>query len=340
MPSTPAEPAPPTAGPSAIAPLAMTLAGMAYAFPEDIERYLANGSLTKGWVPTWVPEERDGYFAYAAASPAAKGWVVAVRGTNPGLTPAFLQNVISDLDVWHAAEWEHEAASGARIAGGAMEGLRVISSLRDGRGETLVEHLARTVPQGATLVVTGHSLGGCLASVLAMHLRHESRGRFNVRPVTFAAPTAGDQRFAELYAAAFPEAERYFNRMDLVPRAWHDLVQFRDLYEDPGPKCPPDFGFIASQTARALAHHNYTHPGAGIALPVEGHGPPSPRRKGLAGMIDRILRRHVFLVEALHQHMPDTYLANLGADPLPFRLPLKWFERKIKRRLSRLFGRK
>jgi hypothetical protein len=128
--------------------------------------------------------------------------------------------------------------------------------------------------------------------------------------------------------------------MDLVPRAWHDLAQFGDLYEDPGPRCPPGFALLASQTARTLASHSYTQPGAGIGLPLQGGGPPRPERTGLAAMADRLLRRHVFFAEALHQHMPDTYLANLGADPLPFRLPLPWFLRNVRRRLSRLFRRK
>ena len=175
--------------------------------------------------------------------------------------------------------------------------------------------------------------------MLAMYLKQESRGRFNVRPITFAAPTAGDQRYAELYQAEFPNAERYFNRRDLVPRAWHDIRQFRELYDDPGPKCPPVFGGVASRISEALARHNYTQPGAGIALPLEGDGVPRPEPRGLAGMLER-LRRHVFFAEALHQHMPDTYLANLGADPLPFRLPLPWFLRNVRRRLSRLFRRR
>jgi len=160
-----------------------------------------------------------------------------------------------------------------------------------------------------------------------------------VRPMTFAAPTAGDQRFAEAYQAAFPRAERYFNRMDLVPRAWHDLAQFRDLYDPPGPKCPPFFGAIAGKTAEAAARFGYTQPAAGIPLPVGGAEQRTARR-GLGAMIDRFLRRNVFLAEALHQHMPDSYLANVGADPLPFRLPLPWGMRDLRRRLSRLFGRK
>jgi pimeloyl-ACP methyl ester carboxylesterase len=106
---------------------------------------------------------------------------------------------VSDVNIGSAVEWDHAAAAGARIAAGAHEGLTVLTSLVDERGDTLVEHLEKTVPAGASVVVTGHSLGGCLASVLAMHLNHVAGGKFKVRPITFAAPTAGDLRFAERY---------------------------------------------------------------------------------------------------------------------------------------------
>jgi hypothetical protein len=321
----------------------MTLAGIAYAFPEDIPRFLAKSEMTArdGWVPTWVPEEQDGYFAYVAASPRTNSFAVAVRGTNPSFTGAFIRNVVSDVKVWSATEWDHATAAGARIAAGANEGLSVLISLRDEHGDRLAEHLQKTVPAGATVVVTGHSLGGCLASVLAMHLDHAAAGRFRVRPITFAAPTAGDAHFAELYQSRFPDAERYFNRLDLVPRAWHDLDQFRNLYEPPGPKCPPGFGLLARQTSDAVSRFGYTQPGAGIPLPTHGDG--SLRRSRGGGLMARVvwfLRERVFLAEALYQHMPDSYLDHLGAPKLPFRLPLPWLLRNTRRRLSRLLKRK
>jgi hypothetical protein len=321
------------------APLAMTLAGMAYAFPEDIERYLASRTATRGWTATWLPEERKGYFAYVAASPSANAWAVAVRGTNPSFTRAFVRNLISDLNVRRADDWVLAPGRGARIAAGAQEGLEVLATLENDRKETLQQHLASNLPPGATLLVTGHSLGGCLASVLALRLHHEYGGRFQVRPITFAAPTAGNRPFAELYQETFPGAERYFNRLDLVPRAWCELAQLGDLYEPPGPRCPPDFRLLARATAGSLSQHGYTQPGPGVALPLEGAGPPRPGRGGLGGMVDRLLRR-VFYLEALHHHMPDTYLAHLGAEPLPFQFPLRWFKRNVTRRLSRLVARR
>jgi hypothetical protein len=334
-----AAPAPPAAGPSVSAPLAMTLCGIAYAFPEDIQRFLGMAELTKreSWTAAWVPEERKGYFAYAATSPHTSDIVVAVRGTNPSITKGFLRNLMSNANVRSTSEWSPDV-KGARIAGGAREGLTVLLSIKDEHGRTLEKYL-ETVPENATVVVTGHSLGGCLASVLALHLIQVAAGRFKVRPITFAAPTAGDEGFAKLFEEKFPKAERYFNPFDLVPRAWHDLSQFPDLYEAPGPKCPWLLARIARRAHGKVSGHRYTHPDGGKPLPTEGGFlPQRPPERGIRAMVDRLLRRH-FLLEALHHHVPNTYLALVGAKELPFPLPLPWFTRNVRRRLSRLWRR-
>ncbi|MFL5382589.1 MAG: lipase family protein [Longimicrobiaceae bacterium] len=319
------------------APLAMTLCGIAYAFPEDIQRFLGMAELTKSesWTAAWVPEERKGYFAYAATSPNSNDVVVAVRGTNPSLTEGFLWNLLSNVNVRSTSEWS-PAVQGVRIAGGAREGLSVLLSIKDKHGRTLGDYL-ESVPRNATVVVTGHSLGGCLASVLALHLSQAAGGRSQVKSITFAAPTAGDEGFAKLFHETFPNAERYFNPFDLVPRAWHDLSQFPDLYEAPGPKCPWLLARLARRVNRKVSGHKYTHPGPGKPLPTPGGAlPERPARRGVKAGVDRLLRRH-FLLEALHHHVPNTYLALLGAKELPFPLPLPWLFRNVRRRLSRLW---
>ena len=320
-----------------LAGVAMTLSGLAYAFPEDLPKHLARpGLATRGeWRATWVPEEREGFFGYVAASRNPGLYAVAVRGTNPSLTTGFLRNLLTNVAVDEADDWEQEAAAaGARIARGARRGLDVLTTITD-RGETLLAHLRRTVPEGATVVVTGHSLGGCLAAVLAMYLAREGGGRFRVKPITFAAPTAGDRGFAELYQKTFTDAERYYNRLDLVPRAWHGLEELGELFPAPGPRCPADFRVFARLAGGRVGRHAYTQPGPGT--PLGDETVRYPRRGGPLGSLGRLFRAKVFYLEALHHHMPNTYLQHLGAPKLPFRLPLRWFSRNVSRRLKVIF---
>lgn len=320
-----------TAAPSAvpeIARVAMTLAGMAYDIPENLPKHLAEPQLATGgrWKATWIPErEVASNFAFVAASEDENTWAVAVRGTDPGFTRRFVDNVLIDVKVWAADAWDHAAADGARIAKGTRVGLDALMKLT-AHGETLVQHLTRTLPAGATLLVTGHSLGGCLASVLALYLKHELRADVSIHPITFAAPSAGDQKFAALYVSEFPSAQRYYNRGDLVPMAWHDISSFRSHYS-PGPPCPADFRVVAWIASRGLKKFGYSQPGDGIALPLDGDAPAKhPAPAGVLAKLGALVRGHVFFAEALHRHMPDTYLDHLGAPRLPFPVPPRWID--------------
>ncbi|WP_325308517.1 lipase family protein [Longimicrobium sp.] len=308
----------------------MTLAGLAYGFPEKLPDYLRDAKLaTRGeWTATWVPgREEDGYFAFVAANARAKRFVVAIRGTNPSLTKGFLHDVLDDVDVGIAAPWAHQSVKDARIARGTSRGLGKLLAL-DAHGVTLLEHLDASLTEGAELWVTGHSLGGCLASVLALKLaeRYAPRG-VRVELMTFAAPSAGNAAFARLVQDTLPTARRYYNSRDLVPMAWHDIARLPQMYDAPGPRCSPALSLWARVAAPKAAQLGYTQPGPGTALPA---APSSVRRA--AGILSRFLpflRRKIFEVEALYQHDPNTYLSLLDAPKLPFNLPLPWLARDL-----------
>jgi hypothetical protein len=130
--------------------------------------------------------------------------------------------------------------SGGRSAQGAWDAFLRVTEATDTRaaggplqGATLLEALRRLVdasPAGAapTIHVTGHSLGGAIASTVALHLRRQQWSRrvtFQVH--TFAAPTAGDADVAHAFDGAFPGTSpsadsswRVENAYDVVPNAW------------------------------------------------------------------------------------------------------------------------
>src|SRR6476620_10763686 len=92
--------------------------------------------------------------------------------------------------------------SSARIARGTLEGLSIIEALRY-KGQTLSDFLTRFYGtlsrESVTAIVTGHSLGGCLATVVAPWMRALLPDKITIQPITFAAPTAGDEEFAAYY---------------------------------------------------------------------------------------------------------------------------------------------
>lgn len=303
----------PVAAPPVDAAVAMTLAGLCYAPRRRIAEHLAHPALaTAGeWSVAWGPVETVANLLYVAHSPAANAYAVAIRGTVPTPGPAQLLNVYQDLHVAQAVPWTHGIAPGAAIARGTADGLRALLSRASG-GLTLEAFLARATADApdASVVVTGHSLGGCLASVLAPYLHHRLPG-VRVAPVTFAAPTAGNAAFAAYFDGLFPGAPRYYNRLDLVPMAWAGLDAVGALFPAPGPRCPSAFKrtvrLVCGWLARAGV--SYAHPGVGVEL---------------AGVPERRFIRAdpvaAFTRELVRQHHPDSYLALLGASGLPFDL--------------------
>ncbi|CAD5218413.1 unnamed protein product [Bursaphelenchus okinawaensis] len=68
------------------------------------------------------------------------------------------------------------------------------------------------------VLVTGHSLGGAMASIAAMDLVHMAKvPSEQVKLVTFGQPRTGDQKFAEDHDRLIPHTYRITHGRDIVP---------------------------------------------------------------------------------------------------------------------------
>jgi hypothetical protein len=151
-------------------------------------------------------------FGFIAKSPdPANDFVVAIRGTS---------------SIW---EWIQDARYNrvtcpcANGAGESEDGFTdVYESLvvaADGNGPRVVEVLKAilTPVSSATLAITGHSLGGALATLLALEVT-ESGAFATPEVITFASPTVGDPQFARTYDTEVPNTWRIANVIDVVPK--------------------------------------------------------------------------------------------------------------------------
>lgn len=139
--------------------------------------------------------------------------VIAIRGTE-------------GIHEWiHDAQFLPTPCPFMPAAGNTEDGFTdMYNSLRvgvDAGAPTVVQALPklafkRTV---TSLTICGHSLGGALATFLALDIAVNAVN-FNFSPIvyTYASPRTGDSQFVTLYNHVVPNTFRIANRVDLVPK--------------------------------------------------------------------------------------------------------------------------
>lgn len=161
-------------------------------------------------------------------------YVVATAGTNPISTFGWFTE---DFDVRTMVVWDgfDDTTDAPRIASGTNIGLQYLIGMTDKSNRTLMQFLQDTfnlVNTPKQLIVTGHSLGGALSSVLALTL-NSNLTTFNpaqtvtVSAVPTAGATPGNKAFSEYFSSQLgSRTVRFWNKLDPVPHAWQaDMIE-------------------------------------------------------------------------------------------------------------------
>lgn len=196
----------------------------------DINAQLAQ--LAPDWSVVWGPSlsPTRANMMYVAVNGTTNEYAIAFRGTD---VKDFL-DLFEDLRTRKLTSYPFLA--NANIANGTNEAFGILQGMtgftngnKDGGTSTLDTFLSSVTP--TTLYVTGHSLGGCLSTVVAPWMAKSGGvASTNIQVYTYAAPSAGDQGFADAFNAMFdaaatpPRAYRYYNTIDVVPNAWQTLT--------------------------------------------------------------------------------------------------------------------
>jgi len=342
-----------------VRPSGETVSAQEYRIFQGIKAQLANTALaTQGnWQIVWIGLTQDrANLAYIAQKGSDPTYAVVLRGTVLG-SPI---DTLEDIDVKELLPFA--CGGGGNISQGAMQAFTEILSATDTSGADKLQGLSLLQALGSLfgssfplVYVTGHSLGGAMATTVALFLASQSWG--NASPVfqvyTFAAPTAGDQSFATNFNSVFPAGDSHkldifpkpkpvfygtWNRFDVVPNAWWNLVKPKDageladeddiifgykyaedFFPKPGPKSTVTVKEIIKHVASLTGTNVYVQPKLQERLNndyhLHGHYTSSgsstdqsdPRPKSVAD----------WLAEVGLQHENNSYLLLLNAALIP-----------------------
>jgi predicted lipase len=156
--------------------------------------------------PKGVPQ----FYGFVARGGQPEEQVIAIRGT---------ADIIEWWDNLHflPVSFDPTVNGGGNVAEGFYDIYKTLSTMDpadSGAAPTnLFDHLDPAVP----IVVTGHSLGAALATLLVADM---SANRQNLHPEawTFASPKVGDANFAGTYNAHTTISWRIYNVRDIIPR--------------------------------------------------------------------------------------------------------------------------
>lgn len=295
----------------------------------------AGGKWNLGWGP--VASSDNGNLMYAAEF-SISGFpvfsAVAIRGTDTEASPAgLLKQIIEDLDAEHQVVFPENNTVGSKIAHGTKVGLDVLTGFKDKTGRTVDQYLNDFVHNNprTPVVVTGHSLGGCQTTVLALHLSGKLPAGTVVVPNSFAAPTAGNPAFINLYERTFHLCPRWFNPIDLVPMAFADLGGIKKLWSQCNRPAPDVIRIVidAMEILLKLNHSKYSQQSAGDSISISAACQPSTAKAtGLAALavaeVQKVLEDAVGKLEAEVKKLP--VIGGLAAHALSFELKANSFE--------------
>ena len=159
-------------------------------------------------------ENTDGRAALMAlvAPDHERRWIVAaIRGTVDDI----LEDWLDDLELWQEPfdRREDSAFADAKVHAGFLKSWRQLH----GNGLLSAVEAAQRVWPGYQLVITGHSLGGSLAALMAAFVASSKPEQEPPLVYTFGSPRVGDPKFAEVYQMLLPDAKRVVHNRDIIP---------------------------------------------------------------------------------------------------------------------------
>lgn len=203
---------------------------------------------------------------YVAQLSGSNTYVIGIAGTD---FHSFYDWAVEDLDI-EPVTWPY--SSNGTISTGAFTGLTNLQGMVPFPGEpqagtSLIAYLGTLTSQQVTIYVAGHSLGGALTCVVAQWLADtqgvtsgwDPNKNGTILPYSFAGPTPGDATWAAHFTSTFPNGQRVWNSLDVVPHGWQVsmMEEISTLY---GSVAPPNAAesLAIDAAVKKAQKHDYT----------------------------------------------------------------------------------
>lgn len=256
-------------------------AGITQKYRRAVENVLHNEaaqSLIGSWELVWGPVVYADAFVGAKASvnsmfiATPKGHpeqaVLAIAGTN-GIS--LMGWMVEDLNVKETVAWPYgETTLKPHLTKGAAYGFSKLLELAEapkggGTPQTARDYFAAH-PNITQILVTGHSLGGCLAPVYTLYLENtrtewDTTGIAKLSCLATAGQTPGDTDFSKLYDEKLAAVtQRVWNQLDIVPHAFQPdtLRQIPAMYV-PQIAVQPRIQKLIDDLGRETANNHYVN---------------------------------------------------------------------------------
>jgi hypothetical protein len=186
--------------------------------------YATGGNWKLAWGPGVSLSGGNLVFVAVDSTSDSISYAICARGTVFSLS-----NIIEDFDVLTMLKWPFSGSADS-VASGSLEALDTVLNTTDPVTYlSLQAYLNTLVHDKQKMFITGHSLGGALATMLtSWFIDLNFISKFKLKTYTYAAPTVGNVSFVSSYhnklLATGSVSHRCVNSNDLVPFAWAGLM--------------------------------------------------------------------------------------------------------------------
>lgn len=171
----------------------------------------------------WQPKEVNGNYAVVLKNKKAAQYALIIRGSLIEFSEKGFQNfIIQDFNVFTFKDWTYtDTVKKAAISNGSFVAFQNLQQLKDTTTQkTLEDFLINELSDDATLIITGHSLGGNMAQSFASYIwqKLNNSQRKNTNIISFGATAVGNKYFVKDIEEKFPLGERYEIDKDIAPK--------------------------------------------------------------------------------------------------------------------------